>query len=249
MIERKIVDDRLTEFAVEKYMRSTLFDVPIEKVGYEKTPLGERITVYTSAPGLVIGREGANIKKVTNQLKEEFGFENPQVKIGEVKDQNLSASIVAKIIANNLARFGAQKFKLTGFKAMSAVMAAGAMGVEIRLTGKLPAARAKSWRFNKGYLKKTGYVSDFIIDKAVEHITLKSGVVGVKVQIMLPDAALPDKIDYNEEYKSVAQAVGVPEDQVEEVVAQATEEASAENTASNSGDKESSESQKKGVEK
>ncbi len=222
MIERKIVEDRMTEYAVDRYIRTNLYDVPIQKVGYEKTPLGERITIYTSAPGLVIGREGANIKKVTAQLKEEFGFENPQVKIGEVKNQNLSAAIVAKIIGNNLSRFGSQKFKLTGFKAMSSVMMAGAMGVEIRLTGKLPSSRAKSWRFNKGYLKKTGYVSDFVVDKAVDHVTLKSGVVGIKVQIMLPDTPLPDKISYDEDYKSVAQAIGVPDEKVDEVVKEAT---------------------------
>lgn len=244
MIERKIVDDRMTEYAVDRYIRTTLYDVPIQKISYEKTPLGERITVYTSAPGLVIGREGANIKRVTAQLKEEFGFENPQVKIGEVSNQNLSASIVAKIIGNNLSRFGSQKFKLTGFKAMSSVMMAGAMGVEIRLTGKLPSSRAKSWRFNKGYLKKTGYVSDFVVDKAVDYVTLKSGVVGIKVQIMLPDTPLPDKIEYNEEYKSVAQAIGVPEDKVEEVVKEATQEAVATEKAAEAADDEMEEVQK-----
>lgn len=221
MIERKIIDDRMTEYSVDRFVRSQLFDVPIEKTGYEKTPLGERITIYTSAPGLVIGREGANIKKITEELRQEFGFENPQVKIGEVKNQNLSASIVAKTIANNLARFGSQKFKLTGFKAMSAVMGAGAMGVEIRITGKLPAARAKSWRFNKGYLKKTGYVSDFVVDKAVDHITLKTGVVGIKVQIMLPDTPLPDKITYAQDYKSVATSIGIPEEDIDTAVAEA----------------------------
>ena len=119
MIERKIVNDRITEFAVEKYLRESMRDVPIERTTYDKTPLGERITVYTSAPGLVIGREGSNIKKVTKNLKAEFGFENPQVKIGEVTEPSLSAPIVAKIIANALERFGSQKFKFTAFKAIS----------------------------------------------------------------------------------------------------------------------------------
>ena len=221
MIERKIIDDRITEYAVDRYMRSELSDVPIQNITYEKTPLGERITVYTSAPGLVIGREGANIKKVTELLKQEFNFENPQIKIGEVKNPNLSAAIVAKTIANNLMRFGSQKFKLTGFKAMTAVMDAGAMGVEIRITGKIPAARAKSWRFSKGYLKKTGYVSDFVIDKATDHVTLKTGVVGVRVQIMQPETPLPDKIEYNQSQKTVAQAVGLEESEIEEAVSEA----------------------------
>lgn len=196
MIERKIMGAKFAEFAVAKFVRTQLNDVPIKSITFEKNPLGERITIYTSTPGLVIGREGSNIKKLTKELKSEFKFENPQIKIGEVKDMFLSSSIVAKRIANDLSTFGSQKFKLTGFKALQGIMNSGAMGCEIRITGKLPSSRAKSWRFAKGYLKKTGYVSDFLVDKAQESVTLKTGVVGIKVQIMLPDTPLPDKIIY-----------------------------------------------------
>ena len=199
MIERKILGDKVTEFTVSQFIRKDLGDVPIDSVSFEKSPLGERITIHTSAPGLVIGREGSNIKKLTQSLKNRFEFENPQVKIGEVKEQYLSAAIVAKIIANNLSNFGSQRFKLTAFKAIQGVMFAGAMGVEIRITGKLPSSRAKSWRFHKGYLKKTGYVSDFVVDKAQESVTLKTGVVGIKVMIMKADTPLPDKVTFLEQ--------------------------------------------------
>lgn len=198
MIEKKILQDKFTEFSVANFVRKELGDVAIKDVTFEKNPLGERITIYTSTPGLVIGREGSNIKKLTKTLKENFTFENPQIKIGEVKDNFLSAAIVAKQIANDLSNFGSQKFKLTGFKALMGIMNAGAMGCEIRITGKLPSSRAKSWRFTKGYIKKTGYISDFVVDSAQETVTLKTGVVGIKVQIMLPDTPLPDRIVYLE---------------------------------------------------
>jgi len=198
MIERKIVQQNFLNYSIAEFLRRESGDVAIDRTIFEKTPLGERVTIYTSTPGLVIGREGSNIKKLTLALKKEFNFENPQIKIGEVKNPNLSASIVAKVIANSLSRFGSQKFKLTGFKALSGVMYAGALGVEIRITGKLPSSRSKSWRFHKGYLKKTGYVSDFLVDKAIESVTLKTGVVGIQVMIMLPDTPLPDKIEYIE---------------------------------------------------
>jgi ribosomal protein S3 len=57
---------------------------------------------------------------------------------------------------------------------------------------------------------KAGYVSDFVIDKAIETVTLKTGVVGIKVQIMLPDTPLPDKIQYHE--------VEVPKEVIETVI-------------------------------
>ncbi len=199
MIERKIVKNRFLEFEIDTFIRRTLKDVPISKITYEKVPQGERVTVYTTAPGLVIGREGSNIKRLTQELREEFSLENPQVKIGEVDAMYLSAPIVAKVICNNLSKFGQQKFKLTAFKAIQNIMNSGAMGCEIRITGKIPSARAKSWRFFKGYLKKTGYVSDFVIDSAVDSVTLKSGVVGVKVKIMQPNTPLPDKVTFVEQ--------------------------------------------------
>jgi small subunit ribosomal protein S3 len=213
MIERKIVNDKFLEFAISTFIKEKLPDVPIKEVTFEKNPLGERITIYTSKPGLVIGREGATIKKLTLTLKERFNFENPQIKIGEVKEAFLSAAIVAKQIANDLANFGSKKFKLTGFKMMTRIMQSGAMGCEIRLSGKLPSSRAKSWRFAEGYIKKTGYISDFVIDKAIDSVTLKTGVVGIRVMIMLPDTPLPDKIEYLDVEKA-----NLEEANIEEVV-------------------------------
>lgn len=214
--------DKFTQFTIEQFIRKTISDVPIQKVLFEKNPLGERITIFTSAPGLVIGREGANIKRLTQQLRDEFKFENPQIKIGEIAHSHLSAAIVARLIANDLSNFGSQKFKLTGFKALSGIMNAGAMGCEIKISGKLPSSRAKSWRFSKGYLKKTGAVSDFIIDKAIDKVTLKTGVVGIQVQIMLPDTPLPDRIVYYDPADLIAkqqeEKIEAPVEQSAEVV-------------------------------
>jgi small subunit ribosomal protein S3 len=198
MIERSIVGDSFQEFKISEFLRKTLNDVPIKNVTFEKNPNGERVTIYTSTPGLVIGRQGANIKKLTKNLQKAFNLKNPQIKIGEVENPFLSAPIVAKRIVNDLSNYGSQKFKLSGFRALSSVMMAGAMGVEIKISGKLPSSRAKSWRFHKGYLKKTGYVSDFLVDHAIDSVTLKTGVVGIKVSIMQPNTPLPDKIEYLE---------------------------------------------------
>jgi len=226
MIERKIMKNKFLEFSVTEFLRKELSDVPVKSITLEQTPMGQRVTIYTSTPGLVIGREGSNIKKLTVSLKKRFNFENPQIKIGEVKNNFLSARIVAKQIANDLARFGSQKFKLTAFKSIMGIMNAGAMGVEIRISGKIPSSRAKSWRFHRGYLKKTGYVSDFLVDKAIESVTLKTGVVGIKVDIMLPGTPLPDKIEYLEVADVVSgEVAAVEEKSAEEPAKEVKEEA------------------------
>ena len=199
MIERKIMRDNFFNYTISEFLRKELDDVAIKDIVFDKTPNNERITIFTSTPGLVIGKQGATIKKLTELVEKRYGFKNTQIKIAEVNDPYLSAKIVAKLIANNLAKFGSKRFKLIAFKSMVSVMDAGAMGVEIRISGKVPSSRAKSWLFSKGYLKKTGYVSDFLVDKAIESVTLKTGVLGIKVQIMLPNTKLPDKIEYIEE--------------------------------------------------
>lgn len=218
MIEKKLMQDKLTQYKIAEFIQQQSPEVAIKSIKVEKNPVGERITINTSTPGLVIGRQGSNIKKLTEELKVKFNFENPQIKIGEVKEAYLSAPIVAKMIANDLTKFGSQKFKLSGFKSLTRIMDSGAMGCEIKISGKLPSSRAKSWRFHKGYLKKTGYVSDFLVDKGQESVTLKIGVVGIKVQIMLPGTPLPDKIVYVSE-ETVAPTV--EEEKAEVVEAEA----------------------------
>ena len=78
------------------------------------------------------------------------------------------------------------------------IIDAKALGVEIRLSGKLPGARAKSWRFSQGYLKRTGE-SASVVDKSQSRAETKPGTVGVKVGILAPDAKFKDKVIINDE--------------------------------------------------
>jgi small subunit ribosomal protein S3 len=79
------------------------------------------------------------------------------------------------------------------------IIDAGALGVEIRLGGKLPSARAKQWRFSQGYLKKVGD-SAKVVDRAQALAQTRPGTVGIKVAILSPYAKLTDNIVINEEF-------------------------------------------------
>ncbi|MCH8329349.1 MAG: 30S ribosomal protein S3 [Nanoarchaeota archaeon] len=199
MIERKFVAQKIKEYQIQEYISNNLKNVGHSHTKMIKTPLGEKIVLYASRPGLIVGRRGQNIKELTKTLKKKFGLENPQIEISEVTDVNLDANIVAERITNSLERFGAQKFKAIGHKVMESVMAAGALGIEIIVSGKIPGSRAKSWRFYSGYLKKCGDIAIVGVDKAHSQAKLKTGVVGVKVSIMPPGTVLPDKVELIEE--------------------------------------------------
>jgi len=203
MIERKFIKENLQEFQVHEFIRESLKNVGHSHTKLLRTPLGEKIIIFASRPGLIVGRKGENIKKLTNVLKKRFSFENPQIEISEVENPNLDAQIVAERIASTLERFGIQKFKAIGHKTMQDVMNAGALGIEIIMSGKVPSARAKSWRFYSGYLKKSGDVSLTQVKHAQAQSQLKPGTVGVKVSIMTPDVKRPDDISVLDTKKEV----------------------------------------------
>ena len=195
MIERKFVAQRIKEHQIEEHISKNLKKVGHSHTKVQRTPLGEKVIIFASRPGLVVGRKGQNIKKLTKELKDKFNLENPQIEISEVEAPDLDAQIVAERIANSLERFGPAKFKGIGHKTMSDVMNAGALGVEIIISGKIPSARAKRWRFYKGYLKKCGDIALVGVKKAYANAQLKTGTIGVQVKIMPPDIKLPDKVN------------------------------------------------------
>ncbi|MBU0457100.1 MAG: 30S ribosomal protein S3 [Nanoarchaeota archaeon] len=194
MIERDFIVQKTREFYIKKFIEKKLGNVGISGIKLKKIPLGEKIIIETSRPSLIVGSKGSNIKSLTRTLKKDFNLENPQIEINEIKNIFLDANIVAERIVSSLERFGSARFKGVGHKMLESVIHAGALGIEIIISGKIPGARAKSWRFYLGYLKKCGDVAVSGVRKANKTALLKSGIIGVKVSIMPPDLVLPDNI-------------------------------------------------------
>lgn len=216
MIERKFVAAKVKEFEIQEYVLKTLGKSGISHVRLQPTPLGEKIIVYSSHPGLVIGKAGETIKKLTTTLKKKFELENPQIEISEIQNQNLDAQIVADRISYSLERYGTKNFKGVMHKTITDVMNAGAKGVEIVLSGRqLPSSRAKSWRVLAGYMKKCGDIAISYVLKGMSVANLKSGTIGIKVSIMPADLILPDHIEIKETPAAV-QEIKVVEVKVEE---------------------------------
>jgi len=201
MEERKFVQFKKEEYAVKEYVKNSLGKGRISSVKIEYTPVGEKIIVATNKPGLVIGRRGERIDELTSVLKRRFKLENPHIEIKEIEKQEFDAQIVADEIALSLERLGRLKFKIIAYRMLQRIMDAGALGVEIRLSGKLPSERAKSWRFASGYLKKTGDTAK-IVDKAQALGKTNAGIVGVKVSILSPDKKIHDQIIIDDEIRS-----------------------------------------------
>ncbi len=209
MIERGFIAQRTKEFFIKQHIEKKLRNVGISKIRLKKIPLGEKIIILTSRPSLIVGSKGSNIKALTRDLKKIFKLENPQIEINEVKNIFLDANIVAERIAYSLERFGSARFKGIGHKTMANVINAGALGVEIIISGKIPGARAKNWRFYQGYLKKCGDIALTGVRSSHKKALLKSGIIGIKVKIMPPNLVLPDHIEILEEPIQVIEEVEI----------------------------------------
>lgn len=195
MIERKVIDRKLKELQIKEYMADILDKPGYSHIEIHRTPLGEKITIYTSKPGLIVGSKGSIIKELTEILKRKFNLENPQIEVSEVDVPYLNPKFIAKHIVHTFEKFGPSRFKFIGHKLLDSIMASGAIGAEIVISGRgVPSKRSKTWRFSAGHLKKSGDVSLNLIRNACSVAHLKSGAIGVKVLILTPDIQLPDEI-------------------------------------------------------
>jgi small subunit ribosomal protein S3 len=214
MIEKGIIKKKLKEFEIVSYIEEVLDKPGYSHTEMQRTPLGEKIIVHTSKPGLIVGRKGESIRKLTEILKKKFGLENPQIEVSEVTNPNLNPHSVAKYIAHTFQKFGPGRFKFLGYKLLGDIMNAGAKGAEIVISGRgVPSTRSRTWRFHAGHLKKSGDISENFIKRGYAIAHLKSGAIGVKISILTPDIVLPDDIE-----------VFPNEVQVEEVTEKETQE-------------------------
>jgi small subunit ribosomal protein S3 len=193
MEEKQTVKFKKEEFAIKEIIRKNIGKGKMSKVRIEYTPVGEKVIISTDKPGLVIGRGGESLNELSNMLKKNFKFQNLHIEIEEIKEPEFDAQTIADEIALGLERFGPLKFKVIAYRTLEKVMKSGALGCEIRLGGKLPSSRAKSWRFAQGWLKKTGD-SAKVVSRAQARAETKPGTVGVKVSILSPHAIMKDRI-------------------------------------------------------
>lgn len=198
MEERKFVKMRKEEYGVKEFIKREFGKGKVSSVKIDYTPIGEKIIIATHKPGIIIGKRGESIERLTEVLKKRFKMENPKIDIAEIKNPDLDAQIVADDIALALERFGSLRFKSVAYRALMRIKSAGALGAEIVLAGRLPSERAKTWRFKFGYLRKTGDASNQV-DYAESIGIDKPGVVGVKVSILSPETFSSENINVDEE--------------------------------------------------
>lgn len=208
MIERKFVDDKKKELEIAKFIEKKVKRAGFSSARLIKTPLGDKIVVSAVKPGLVVGPKGRTIKALTETLRSRYKLENPQIEVEEVKNSKQDPKVVANYIVFSLERFGTRSYKGAVYRSMRDILASGAHGVEIIVSGKIPSSRSKNWRFQSGYFKKSGDIALNGVRRTIVQAKLKTGVVGVKVSILPGEIEFPDKMDLKEIVEEVTDDKG-----------------------------------------
>jgi small subunit ribosomal protein S3 len=170
---------------LNEYLSSSLSQAGYGGAEVQKTPIGTKITLFVIRPGLVIGRKGSGIRDLTTKLEQQFNLENAQISVTEVTKPELNPHIMANRIAQLIERGTA--FRRASLWTINTIMGAGAMGVEVTVSGKLRGERAHFEKHSAGTIPKSGKIAEEVVRSSTNSILTKMGLVGIKLKISLKE--------------------------------------------------------------
>ena len=195
-IKKHFIQRGIQQTMIEEYLETELENSGYAGCELQKTPMGTRITIKTSRPGIVIGRRGSRVKEITEKVKAEFNINVPTIDVEPVEVPELNAQIQSERIAFAIQK--GQNYRRSTYSILRRIMRAGARGVEVIISGKVTSQRARTQKFRAGVISKCGTPSDEGLSRGVSHLTLKSGVIGIRVKIMPLDYQMPDEVKIRE---------------------------------------------------
>jgi small subunit ribosomal protein S3 len=198
---KNVMKNNYRNMELDEYLSATLKDAGYGGVDVQKTPIGTRITLYVTRPGLVIGRKGVGIKDVTSKLETKFGLTNPQISVMEVQIPELNPKIMCNRIAQLIERGTA--FRRACLWTINTISNAGALGAEVTISGKLRSERAHFEKHSVGVIPKSGDVADKVVKVGVTHVLSKMGLMGIQLRIALKDQA-PQEFELTDGKSAVA---------------------------------------------
>jgi small subunit ribosomal protein S3 len=164
---------------IRKYIKNRLSHAAISKVEIERTPKKVTVIIDTARPGVVIGRRGAEVDKLRDELTH-LTKDEISINIKEIKKPELDAQLVSDNIAFQLAQ--RVSFRRAMKKAVTSAMRMGASGIKIRCGGRLGGAEiARSEGYHDGPVPLHTLRADIDYATSTSHTTF--GCIGIKVWI------------------------------------------------------------------
>ena len=167
------------DLEIKSYVEKKLKNASIAKINIERAAKKLRISIYSSRPGIIIGKKGADIEDLKNKLTKLSNLE-VFLDIKEIRKPEVEAKLVAENIATQLEK--RVSFRRAMKKSVQSSMRLGAKGVKILCSGRLGGAEiARNEKYNEGSVPLHTLRSD--IDYATAEAETTYGIVGIKVWI------------------------------------------------------------------
>jgi len=177
------------DIKIRLVLEEQLANAGIAKIEVERTEDEVKVDVFTSKPGVVIGRRGTNINDIKEMVQKKVS-KNVQLNIIEVKKPEIIAKLVAEAIASQL--IGRVSFRKAMKKAVSLAMKSGAKGIRVQCAGRLGGAEmARTEWYREGRVPLHTLRAD--IDYGFAEAKTTFGKIGVKVWIYLGDTIFDKK--------------------------------------------------------
>ena len=187
---KNVIKDNYNMMLLNDFLREEIKESGFHRVEVSKTPSGTKIVLHVTRPGIVIGRKGAGIKKLTEKVESDFGFKNPQISVEEVTKAELSPSVMCNRMAAHIERGTA--FRRATMWTLNQIMEAGAMGVQIIVSGKLRGDRSAFEKHTQGILPRAGNYAKDIVSEDITHTKTKMGLIGIKIRIARKEKLVPE---------------------------------------------------------
>lgn len=185
------------DFAIRRLIRDELPQAGISRIEIERFPNQVQVTVWTSKPGIVIGRKGSTVKGLRSQLRDLTG-KSVKLEVEEISDPDLDAFLVAENIAQQLERRISHGRAMK--RAVGQAMRQGAEGIRIEAAGRLSGSEmARTEKVWDGQVPRNTIRADLDFGQTEAETTF--GQIGVKVWIYKGEV-LPQKEEATDVYIS-----------------------------------------------
>lgn len=187
---KKYADYIFEDYNIRKFLKKRLYHAGISKIEIERSSKRVRLRVFTSRPGIVIGKKGAEIAILKKELEKIVSHE-VIIDIQEVRKPELDAQLVAENIALQIVRRVA--FRRAMKRGISSAMRFGAEGIKIICSGRLGGAEmARTEQYREGRIPLHTLRAD--IDYGFVEARTTYGIIGIKVFIFKGEILEKDKV-------------------------------------------------------
>jgi small subunit ribosomal protein S3e len=205
--KRKFVGRGIFKAELNNFFTKELAEDGYSGVEVRVTPTRTEIIILATKTQQVLGEKGRRIRELTSVVQKRFNFDDDTVELYAEKVALRGLCAVAQAESLKYKLLGGLPVRRACYSVLRFIMESGAKGVEIIVSGKLRGQRAKAMKFVDGLMIHSGDPINNYVQKAVKHVELRQGVLGIKIKIMLnwdpngktgPKKPLPDHVVISE---------------------------------------------------